>query len=158
LARHQQQQDAPQALLGFYAGEFGYTIDVSPVGDPACPARIEVGVTLRLQHRVIELSKEAVANSCVYPGALAHYTRLASVDEKTVEQFSARTAAALGQSVPKLKQTYAPSANQLDSALRQDIRAIVDEAIAALPEARRDAQRVVNNTDELRQLASACSI
>ena len=37
LARDQH-RDVGRALLGFYASDFGYTIDLVPEGDPACPA------------------------------------------------------------------------------------------------------------------------
>jgi hypothetical protein len=157
LAR-QQHRDADRALLGFYASEFGYTIDLLPEGDPACPTLIEATVTFRLQHRLIEIGREAATNSCVYPGALRHYQRLAEVDEQTVEHFGPSTAATLVQASPTLKQTYAPHAEDLDTALRDQIRAVVDAAIAPLHGARQDAQQAVNNSSELKQLASACSI
>ena len=104
LAR-EQHRDIGRALLGFYASDFGYTIDLVPEGDPACPAEIRTLVTLRLQHRLIEIGQEAAANSCVYPGALRHYQRLAEVDEQTVERFAARAAAALDKASPDLQQT-----------------------------------------------------
>jgi hypothetical protein len=157
LAR-QQHRDADRALLGFYASEFGYTIDLVPAGDQTCPTRIETIVTLRLQHRLIEIGREAATNSCVYPVALRHYRRLAEVDEQTVDRFSARAAVVLAQASPALKQTRAPRAGGLDSALHEQIRAIVDGAIALLHSARRDAQQTVSNSDELAQLVSSCSI
>jgi len=157
LAR-QQNRATDRALLGFYASEFGYTIDMAPQGDPLCPVRIETTVTLRLQHRLIEIGQDIATNSCAYPGALRHYRRLSEVDEQTVERFSAHTAAMLAQASPDLKQTYAPHAEDLDAALRDQIRAIVDKGIAPLHDARQDAQQAVNNSGELRQLASSCSI
>jgi len=150
--------DTGRALLGFYASEFGYSVELAPEGDPVCPARIAATVTLRLQHRMIEIGQEAVTNSCVYPGALKHYRRLAEVDEQTVEQFSARTAGALGGAVPALRQTYAPRKEDLDAVLRDHIRAVVDGAIAPMHSARLDAQQAVNNANELSHLASSCSI
>jgi hypothetical protein len=158
LARQQHHDTSGGALLGFYASEFGYTIDLVPAGDPACPAQIETLVTLRLQRRLIEIGQEAATNSCVYPGALRHYRRLAEVDEQTVEHFGARAAAMLVQARPTLKQTYAPHGEELDAALRDQIRAVVDMAIEPLHGARQDAQRAVNNSGELKQLASSCSI
>jgi hypothetical protein len=155
---HQQHRDIDRALLGFYASEFGYSVELAPEGDPVCPARITATVTLRLQHRLIEIGQEVVTNSCVYPGALKHYRRLAEVDEQTVEQFSARTAEALGGAVPALRQTYAPRKEDLDAVLRDHIRAVVDGAIAPLHGARLDAQQAVNNANELSHLASSCSI
>lgn len=157
LAR-KQNRDAGGALLGFYTSQFGYSIDIVPEGDPACPAQIEAVVTLRLQHRLIEVGQETAENDCVYPGALRHYRRLAEVDEQTVEHFSAHAAAMLAQASPVLKQTYAPLREDLDAALHDKIRAIVDEAIAPLHDARQDAQQAVNNSAELAQLASSCSI
>jgi hypothetical protein len=157
LAR-EQHRDVGRALLGFYASDSGYTIDLAPEGDPACPAEIRTVVTLRLQHRLIEIGEEAVANSCVHPGALRHYQQLAEVDEQTVERFGARAAAALNEASPDLQQTYSPRREDLDDALRDQIRAVVDAAIAPLHRARQDAQQAVNNSGELRQLASSCSI
>jgi hypothetical protein len=157
LAR-EQHRDTGRALLGFYASDFGYTIDVMPEGDPACPAAIGTLVTLRLQHRLIEIGQEAAANSCVYPGALRHYQRLAEVDEQTVERFGARAAAALDEASPGLQQTYAPRREDLDDALRNQIRTVVDAAMAPLHRARQDALQAVNNSGELSQLASSCSI
>jgi hypothetical protein len=157
LAR-EQHHDIGRALLGFYASDFGYTIDLVPEGDSACPAEIRTLVTLRLQHRLIEIGQEAAANSCVYPGALRHYQRLADVDEQTVERFGARAAAALDKASPDLQQTYAPRREDLDDALRDQIRTVVDVAIAPLHRARQDAQQSVNNSGELSQLASSCSI
>jgi hypothetical protein len=157
LAR-QQHRDNGRALLGFYISEFGYMVDLVPAGDPGCPSRIEAIVTLRLQHRLIEIGQEAAASSCVYPGALRHYQRLAQVDEQTVERFGARVAATLVQASPDLKQTYAPHAEDLDATLRGQIQAVVDRAIAPLHGMRQDAQQAVNSSDELKQLASSCSI
>jgi hypothetical protein len=155
---HQQHRDADRALLDFYTSEFGYTIDLVPKGDPTCPIQIDTTVTLRLQHRLIEIGQEVATNSCVYPDALRHYQRLAEVDEQTVEHFGASTAATLAKASPALKQTYAPHAEDLDGALRDQIRAVVDAAIAPLHGARQDAQQAVNKSSELKQLASACSI
>jgi hypothetical protein len=155
---HQQHRDTDRALLGFYASEFGYTVDLAPIGSPDCPARIDVIVTLRLQHRLIEIGREAAANACIYPAALRHYRRLAEADEQTVEHFGASVAAMLTQASPTLKQTHAPHAEDLDGALRDQIRAVVDAAIASLHAARQDAQQAINNSSELKQLASACSI
>jgi len=157
LAR-KQKRDTGTAPLGFYASEFGYTIDLSPEGDPACPVEIRTLVTLRLQHRLIEIAQEAATNSCVYPGALRHYRRLAEADERTVERFSARAAAMLAQARPALKQTYAPRREGLDGALRDQIRSVLDGAMAPLHDARQDAQQAANNSGELRQLAFSCSI
>lgn len=157
LAR-QQHRDAGRPLLGFYTSKFDYTIDVVPQGDVACPTRIETQVTLRLQHRLIEIGQEVAANSCVYPSALRHYRDLAEVDERTVERFSARTAALLGQAAPTLKQTYAPYSEDLDAALRNQIRVVVDDAIVTLSDARQEAQQAVSNIAELEKLASSCSI
>ena len=141
LAR-EQHRDVGRALLGFYASDFGYTIDLAPEGDPACPAEIRTLVTLRLQHRLIEIGQEAAANSCLYPGALRHYQRLAEVDEQTVEHFGARAAAALDNASPDLQQTYAPRREDLDDALRDQIRTVVDAAIAPLHRARQDAMAI----------------
>ncbi len=157
LAR-EQHRDVGRALLGFYASDFGYTIDLVPEGDPACPAEIRALVTLRLQHRLIEIGQEAAANTCVYTGALRHYQRLAEVDEQTVERFGVSAAAALDKASPGLQQTHAPRREDLDDALRDQIRIVVDAAIAPLHRARQDAQEAVNNSSELRQLASSCSI
>jgi hypothetical protein len=157
LAR-QQHRDNGRALLGFYIGEFGYVVDLVPEGDPVCPTRIQAIVTLRLEHRLIEIGQEAAASSCVYPGALRHYQRLAQVDEQTVERFGARVAAMLVQASPALKQTYAPHAEDLDATLRGQIQAVVDRATAPLQGMRQDAQQAVNSSDELKQLASSCSI
>jgi hypothetical protein len=157
LAR-QNHRDAGRALLGFYATEFSYTIDLAPVGDQACPSRIDGTVTLRLKHRVIEIGQEVAANSCVYPAAVQHYRRLAEADEQTIERFGVRTSAVLAQASDALKQNRAPEAPDLKTALRDQIRAVVDTAIAPLRDARQDAQQGVNNTSELRQLASSCSI
>jgi hypothetical protein len=157
LAR-QQHRDTGRALLGFYTSEFGYMVDLVPAGDPVCPTRIEAIVTLRLQHRLIEIGQEAAASSCVYPGALRHYQRLAQVDEQTVERLGARAAAMLVQAGPALKQTYAPHAEDLDARLRSQIKAVVDQAVAPLHDMRKDAQQAVNSSDELKQLASSCSI
>jgi hypothetical protein len=157
LAR-EQHRDVGRALLGFYASDFSYTIDLVPEGDPACPAELRTLVTLRLQHRLIEIGKEAAANSCAYPGALRHYQRLAEVDEQTVERFGARAAAALDEASPGLQQTYAPLREDLDEALREQIRTVADAAMAPLHDARQDAQQAVNNSGELGQLASSCSI
>jgi hypothetical protein len=156
LAR-QQHRDTGRALLGFYSTEFGYTIDLGPDGDKACPALIGATVTLRLQHRLIEIGQEATTNSCAYPRALRHYRRLAEVDEQTVARFSASTAAALTQASSALKQASGPQAD-MEAVLREQIGAVVDAAIAPLHDARRDAQQAVNNSAELRQLASSCSI
>jgi D-hexose-6-phosphate mutarotase len=155
---HQQHRDSSRALLGFYASEFGYTVDLVLEGDQACPRQIESTVTLRLQHRLIEIGREAATNSCMYPVALRHYRRLAEIDEQTVERFGARTAAALTQASSSLKEVHAPRAEDLDAALREQIRAVVDAAIVPLHEARQDAQQAVNNATELRQVASSCSI
>jgi len=155
---HQQRRDAGRALLGFYASEFGYTIDVEPEGDRACPARIETIVTLRLQHRLIEIGQEAVTNVCVYPGALRHYRRLAETDEQTVARFVEIAATTLSQASDALRDTRAANAEDLDAALRDQVHAIVDKAIMPLHSARQDAQQAVNNAGELRQLASSCSI
>jgi hypothetical protein len=157
LAR-QLHRDAGREVLGFYASEFGYTIDIEPEGDQACPGRIEAIVTLRLRHRLIEIGQEAAANSCLYPTALQHYRRLAEVDEQTVERFSAGAAALLAQASPALKEIHPPRAEDLDAVLREQIRAVVDGAIATLHDARQDAQRAINNPGELRQLAHFCSI
>jgi hypothetical protein len=160
----QQQPDTSRALLGFYASEFSYTIDLRPNrdlvpdGDQDCPARIDTVVTLRLQHRLIEIGQEAASNAWIYPVAPRHYRRLAEVDEQTVERFGARAAAMLAQSSPTLKQTHAADATGLNPALREQIRAIVDGAITLLHDARHDAQQTVSNSDELRQLVSSCSI
>jgi hypothetical protein len=158
LARRQQQRDTGRLLLGFYASEFGYTIDLAPKGDPACPMLVETVVTLRLQHRLIEIGEEAAANSCVYPSALRHYRRLAEVDEQTVEHFSARAAAMLAAASPALRQTHAPVGTDPDAALRAQVRAVVDATVAPLPDARRTAQQAVNDAGDLRRLASSCSI
>jgi hypothetical protein len=157
LAR-QQHRDAGRALLGFYATEFGYRIDLMPEGDPACPARLDAVVTLLLQHRLIEIGQEAAENSCASKAALEHYRRLAQVDEQTVNRFGARAAAMLAQAGPALQQTYAHAPEDLDAALRDQIRAAVDDAIVPLHDARRDAQQAVNDSSGLRQLASSCSI
>jgi hypothetical protein len=148
LAR-EQHRDVGRALLGFYTSDFGYTIDLAPEGDPACPAEIRTLVTLRLQHRLIEIGQEAAADTCVYPGALRHYKRLAEVDEQTVERFGARAAAALNKASPSLHRTHAPCREDLDDALRDQIRTVVDAAIAPLHHARQDAQEAVNNSGEL---------
>ena len=157
LAR-QQHRDAGRALLGFYVTEFGYTIDLPPEGDQACPAHVDATVTLRLRRRLIEIGQEAAMNACLYPVALRHYRRLAAVDEQTVERSSAHVAMMLAQASPTLKQIYLPHPEDLDAALREQIRAVVDEAIAPLHNARRDAQQAVNNPDELKRLAHSCSI
>ena len=145
-------------LLGFYASEFGYTINLVPEGDQACPAHIETIVTLRLQHRLIEIGQEAATNSCVYPVALRHYRRLAKVDEQTVERFGARAAVMLGQASPALKQIHPAHAEDLDVALREQIRAVVDAAIARLDAARQDAKQSVNSSGEVKELTSSCAI
>ncbi|MEA2741573.1 MAG: hypothetical protein QOH05_4880 [Acetobacteraceae bacterium] len=157
LAR-QQHRDLGRALLGFYTSAFGYTVDLLPEGDAVCPTRIATTVTLRLQNRLIEIGRDVAANSCVYPGALRHYRRLAAVDEQTVQRFGARAAAMLAQASPTLKQTHASHAEDLDAALRDQIRALVDRAVAPLHDARQDAQQAVNSAGELKQLASDCSI
>ena len=69
-----------------------------------------------------------------------------------------RAAAALNKASPDLQQTYAPRRENLDNALRDQIRTVVDAAMAPLHHARQDAQEAVNNSGELRQLASSCSI
>jgi hypothetical protein len=157
LAR-KSQRDVGRALLGFYASQFSYTINLAPAGDKACPARIDSTVTLRLTRRVIEIGQEATTNSCAYPVALQHYRRLAEADEQTIRRFGVRTAAALAQASDALKQNRAPQAPDLATALREQIRAVVDVAIAPLHDARQDAQQAMNNASELRQLASSCSI
>jgi hypothetical protein len=156
---HQRQSDTGRAsLLGFYAAEFGYTIDLLPEGDAGCPVRIDAVVTLHLQHRLIEIAREIVTNACAYAAALRHYRRLAQADEQTVAQFAPRAAAMLVQAGSALQQTYAPRGEDLDAALRDQVRAVVDPAVAPLHNARRAAQLAVNSDGELEKLASACSI
>jgi hypothetical protein len=155
---HQRHRDSSSALLGFYASEFGYTIDLVREGDQTCPRLIAVSVTLRLQHRLIEIGQEAATNSCIYPAALRHYRRLAEADELTVEHYTAGVAVMLEQASSTLKQTYAARAEDLDASLRDQIRGVVDQAIAPLHDARQNAQQAVNNSGELAQLAHACSI
>jgi hypothetical protein len=154
----QQHRDAGRALLGFYTSEFEYTIDLVPEGDPICPAQIDATVTLQVQHRLIEIGREAAASSCVYPSALRHYHRLAQIDEQVIERFVATTATMLAQASPHLKLTQAAHPEDLNVALRGQIRSVVEAAIAPLHVARQDAQQAVNNSGELKQLASSCSI
>jgi hypothetical protein len=151
-------RDTNRELLGFYTGEFSYQIDIAPAGDEACPARVEATVTLRLQYRLIEIGQEVVANPCLYPAALRHYRRLAEVDQQIVERFSARTAAMLTAAGPALKEIHPSHAEGRDAALREQIRGVVEQAIAPLHDARRDAQQAINNSAELSQLAHSCSI
>jgi hypothetical protein len=155
---HQAHRDANHALLGFYASEFAYTIDLAPDGDQACPGHIDSVITFRLQHRLIEMGRETTANTCVYPTALRHYKRLAEVDEHVVERASARAAAMLTQASQTLKQIHLSGTETLDTGLREQIRAVVDGAIAPMHGERQDAQQAVNNPRELQRLAHACSI
>jgi hypothetical protein len=157
LAR-QQHSDANRTLLGLYTSQFGYTIDVRAEAGQTCPVRIDTIVTLLLEHRLIEIGKEVAADTCLYPVALRHYRRLAEVDEQTVGRFSARTTAMLSRAASDLKRVQPSDTEDLNTAIRKEIRVVVDGTIAPLPAARRSAQQAVNNLDELTYLTHACSI
>jgi hypothetical protein len=145
-------------VLGFYRGQFGYTIDIMPQNDPECPARIEATVTFRLEHRVIQLGQQVATNTCLRPVAVKHYRRIAAADAEIVERYSAVAALALDRANSSLQQIRQAEADDGRATLRARIAALVEEAIKPLQDARRRVTQAINNSDELGQLASACAV
>jgi hypothetical protein len=146
----QNQGGSGRQVLGYYRGQFGYSIDIAD-NEGECPAQTNATVTFRLMHRVIQLGKQVAANNCLLPIALKHYRHIATADEQIVQQYGIAAATALNNARPLLRQI------DETGGLRARIGTVVEQAIKSLRDDRRRATQAVNNSDELRQLASACA-
>jgi hypothetical protein len=144
---------APAAeVFGFYTGEFSYTVDFAQ--SASCATTTQATVTLRLSNRVIEVGKEFAASSCAAEAVIGHYRKMARADEAEVTRFAQRTASALAASASTMR-TVPTNYHEV---LGQRIKAIVDEATASLHQARKAAQDVVNEPQELLRVRSSCAV
>jgi hypothetical protein len=152
-------QHGKHAPVGFYVGDFGYSVraDVSGSDEAHCSRAVQVMITLGLANRHVQVAKEWAADPCRYEVAQAHYLRHAAADDIVVSQF-ARTLETTLRQAPLPSLTGSPSAADEDRhRVEQAVTTMVESRLKALDHARADARDTVDTPDEVRKLSEACS-
>ncbi len=134
--------------LGFYLGRVAYKINWHEARSriDGCPAVIRILASVALIDRQIEIGRELVADPCLYQRALLHYTKHASVDEATVDQFVDRLKVVLNESMDN-----SDHARQADE---KSIRIVIDRALHRLDNMRATSQKSVDTPEQI-QLMNA---
>ncbi len=139
--------------LGFYLGRVAYKINWHEARSRihGCPAVIRISASVALIDRQIEIGRELVADPCLYERALLHYTKHASVDEATVNQFVDRLKVALNE--PMAKPDGSDHARQADE-IEKSMRIVIDRALQRLDNMRATSQKSVDTPEQI-QLMNA---
>lgn len=140
--------------LGFYAGMFGYSVDVRgrAVRAPGCAADVEVQVNLILHERVVEVG---VGGPCEADGVASHYLLHGAQDDRLLSRYAALARARLDAA--RMSGLLAASgAGNGSGALIAVVRSIMDELLEPFDADRKQALAAADTPEELARLRALC--
>lgn len=140
--------------LGFYAGTFGYFVDVRgrAARAPGCAASVEVQINLILHERVVEVG---VGGPCEADGVASHYLLHGAQDDRLLSRYAALARARLDAArVSGL--LAAPGAGDGSGALTAVVRGIMDELLEPFDADRKQAFAAADTPEELARLRALC--
>ena len=138
--------------LGFYAGLFGYTIDVRFGRDAnSCIRIVSIRLNMQLFDRRIEIADDLRREPCRYQLVLDHYKRHAAADDQVFSVYARRVEQALRK---------APSEQILkgdSSSIKQAVAELAERALASFGAARDAIRDSVDTPEEVAKLVHGCS-
>ncbi len=140
--------------LGFYIGDFGYTVnaEIGPRGEADCSEPVHVTVTVMLANRHIEIGKELAAKPCLFSVVRDHYRRHAASDDAVLTEFAQALETALRR-VPLPPLGHDPAAADEDRRkMEQIVSSMADDGIKSLDTARANARDGVDTADEIAKM------
>ena len=145
------------APLGYYAGVFGYTVEVTadPTATPGCVPALSVAVRLSLAGRVVEIGSDLHARGCRPEVVLSHYLVHAGQDERLLVLY-ARRALALFDRTPPSDLLGAPVRGGIREAVAAGVRRVMDRLLEPYDEDRARSQDAADAGEELAKLRGAC--
>ena len=140
--------------LGFYAGTFGYSVDVrgQAARVPGCVATLEVQVSLSLYDRVIEVG---VGGPCEADGVASHYLLHGAQDDRLLSRYAALARARL-EAARASGLLAASTAGGGHDALIATVRSIMDEMLEPFDTDRKQAFAAADTPEELARLRALC--
>lgn len=140
--------------LGFYAGTFGYTVEVTAdkTGAPGCEPAMSVRVGMFLADRLIEIGADL---PCRPAAVLSHYLAHAARDDELLGRYANRVAAALD----RMSRSGLPGKStrgNAEDAMAAAVRHTVEEQLRSYDEDRRQVLEAADNDEELARLRTAC--
>lgn len=141
--------------LGFYAGTFGYTVEVTAdgTGAPGCNPAMSVSVRMFLADRLIEIGADL---QCRPAAVLSHYLAHAGRDDELLSRYASRVAAALDR-VPRSGLLGKSTRGKAEDTVAVAVRRAVEEQLRSYDEDRRQTLEAADDDEELDRLRTACS-
>jgi hypothetical protein len=149
------------APLGFYTSTVQQMVNVELGSGPAaaCTASLRIELNIQLASRRIEIGREMQRQGCRYSAVLRHYQKKAAADSVVFARYVSVITSTLGTTPVPHVQMDGDDAGAVSGRqqLVQWVQDIVQQSLPSLQKARREAFQAVDTTDEMRQLAEACS-
>lgn len=148
--------------LGFYRADSGYDYQVrtetqtSPDGT-RCGTLTTVTVRLMLVNRTVEIARDLRERGCDRDVVTQHYLKHAAADDRALSRHVQVLHQALVAAWPVIQQRLPASGTPDEAALRQAVDPVVVRSMAAAEQAQRAALAEVDNSGEVRALASSCT-
>lgn len=146
------------APLGYYAGTFGYTVEVALHGAraPGCAPAIAVEVRLFLAERVVEVGSDLHAYGYRSEAVLSHYLVHAREDDRLLSLY-ARRALAMFDRLPSSDLLGAPApGDDVREAVAAGVRRAMDGLLRPYDDDRTRALDAADGDEELAKLRGAC--
>lgn len=153
-------QASRTASLGFYIARFQHRVFaiVETGPEATCTRHLRINVDLQLVDRRIQVGRELLQQPCLLQAALGHYEKMSVADETVFAQYVNALAATLN-STPVMDDVV-PNDRSLEDTLRlhaeQHAKALVNQTLLPLQEARSVALQAVDTPEERRLLGDAC--
>lgn len=142
------------APLGFYAGTFGYTVDVraEEAGAPGCASVMHVRVGMLLGDRLIEVGADG---PCRPEAVLSHYLVHADQDDRLLSRYASR-ALAMFDRTPLTDLLGTAAQDNSREAVAVIVRRAMDGLLQSYDEDRPQALEAADSDEELAKLREAC--
>lgn len=150
-------QPRKHAPLGFYAGTFGYTVEVTAdKADPlGCVPAMHVRVRMFLADRLVEIGTDLQSRQCRPEAVLSHYLLHADQDDWLLSQYAHR-ALTMFDRMPRSELLGVPFQGDAREAVAVVVRRAMDELLLPYDEDRRRSLDAADSHEELARLRGAC--
>lgn len=143
--------------LGFYAGVFGYAVEVTAEGSatPGCAAALRARVRMFLDERVVEVGADLGDRGCRPEAVLSHYLLYAEQDDRLLGLY-ARRAWAMFDRMPRSAMLGAPGRGDAEERMAAAVRRAMDDLLRSYDDDRTRALDAADDDEELAKLRGAC--
>ena len=144
----------PHAPFGFYAGTFGYSVEIrdAEAGQPGCKQAVRVQVSMTLGSRLIEVGTDI---PCRRDAVLSHYQRHAEQDDTLLSGY-ARRALVTFDRMSSAELLGTQMQDKGTEAVTEVIRSIMDRLLQPYDLDRKAALAAADTDAELLRLSAAC--